>query len=165
MTSNNDSFLNISIFDTLPDEESVELPIILISLSVAVIIVACVVGIALEIRDKRKQRQRSSSTASTNPLELPTSERLVVVLPTVHTNCSNRSIKETVGKLEEFDNPNYEKTPPTSKKENGDFNWDIVEMEEIDLDDGNTINIVNTLEVGGEVLQRQKSRSCSDLCG
>ena len=36
-------------------------------------------------------------------------------------------------------------------------------MEEIDLKEGNTISIENTLEVGEDLFQRQKSRSCSDL--
>ena len=66
--------------------------------------------------------------------------------------------------MEEFDNPNYEKTPPNSKKENDEFDWDMVEMEEIDLNDHNPIDIVNIrLEDGEEVIQRQKSHSCSDL--
>ena len=36
-------------------------------------------------------------------------------------------------------------------------------MEEIDLKEGTTISIENTLEAGEDIIQRQKSRSCSDL--
>ena len=66
--------------------------------------------------------------------------------------------------MEEFDNPNYEKTPPFIKKENEEFDWDMVEMEDIDLNDENPIDIVNIrLEDGDELIQRPKSHSCSDL--
>ena len=66
--------------------------------------------------------------------------------------------------MKEFDNPSYEKTPPSSKKENEEFNWDMVEMEDIDLNDDDPIDIVN-IRVGEreEVCQRQRSHSCSDL--
>ena len=69
---------------------------------------------------------------------------------------------DSVGKLEEFENPSYEKTPPLIKKENEEFNWDIVEMEEIDLNDENVIEIVGKPE-DLDLIQRQKSRSCTEL--
>lgn len=66
--------------------------------------------------------------------------------------------------MEEFDNPSYEKTPPFSRKENKEVDWDMVEMEDIDLNDHNPIDIVSIkLEDEEEMLRRQKSHSCSDL--
>ena len=51
-----------------------------------------------------------------------------------------------------------------SKKENEEFNWDMVEMEDIDLNDDDPIDIVNIrVEEREEVCQRQRSHSCSDL--
>merc|ERR1712183_636949 len=124
------------------EEQSFDVPVIAISVSVAIIALICGIGIAIEIRDRRRKKQisRMSSTASRNPI----------------VN-RGRSIKESDGKLEEFDNPNYEKTPPFTKKENEEIDWDMVEMEDIDLNDDDPIDIVNIrLQEGKVVLQRHR---------